>query len=218
MPKCNSATNARPHAKRLQNFEGKKAQCVDPKTLPASTIQRYWLKRVQNNLTYQLIENYTQFYPTQPWEGKGGRAMPAPCTGMFVALAGSEVPLGTGMAMAPPPLVLSNDLLLSPTFVQTLMAELNVDLLFGPIMRGAAAALGKLVDRLGAPDIYIYSQRFSLFPHKRRIFSDSLSFSSDGQKNGFRLCNCNSVFSRDLILKVRSQGSLGVEWYCSDHY
>ena len=41
MPKRNSATHTRPHAKRLQNFEGKKATSVDPKILAASTIQRY---------------------------------------------------------------------------------------------------------------------------------------------------------------------------------
>ena len=58
MPKRNSATHARPHAKRLQNFEGKKAQSVDPRILAASTIQRYWRKRFQNNLTCKLIENY----------------------------------------------------------------------------------------------------------------------------------------------------------------
>ena len=58
MPKRNSATHTRPHAKRLQNFEGKKATSVDPKILAASTIQRYWRKRFQNNLTYKLIEKY----------------------------------------------------------------------------------------------------------------------------------------------------------------
>ncbi len=52
---------------------------------------------------------------------------------------------------APPPAVPSDDLLLSPTFVQTLAAELAVDVLFGPIVRGAAVALGQLVDRIGMP-------------------------------------------------------------------
>ena len=32
-----------------------------------------------------------------------------------------------------------------------------------------------------------------------------------GQKNGFRLCNCNSVFSRDLILKEVSKLN-GIVW------
>ena len=58
MPKRNSATHTRPHAKRLQNFEGKKATSVDPKILAASTIQRYWRKLFQNNLIYKLMENY----------------------------------------------------------------------------------------------------------------------------------------------------------------
>ena len=70
---------------------------------------------------------------------------------MFVALAGAELSLGTGTTTAPSPPVPSDDLFLSPTFVQTLAAELAVDEVFGPIVRGAAAALGKLVDRLGAP-------------------------------------------------------------------
>ena len=70
---------------------------------------------------------------------------------MFVALAGAELSLGTGTTTAPSPPVPSDDLFLSPTFVQTLAAELAVDEVFGPIVRGTAAALGRLVDRLGAP-------------------------------------------------------------------
>jgi hypothetical protein len=38
---------------------------------------------------------------------------------MFVALAGSELPLGTGTTTAPSPPVPSDDHFLSPTFVQT---------------------------------------------------------------------------------------------------
>ena len=70
---------------------------------------------------------------------------------MFVALAGSELSLGTGTTTAPSPPVSSDDLFLSPTFVQTLVAELARDAVFGLIVRGAAAALGKLVDRSYAP-------------------------------------------------------------------
>ena len=70
---------------------------------------------------------------------------------MFIALAGAELSLGTGTTPAPSPPVPSDDLFLSPTFVQTLVTELAVDAVFGPIMRGAAAALGKLVDRFGRP-------------------------------------------------------------------
>ncbi len=72
-----------------------------------------------------------------------------PCTSMFVSLAGSELSLGTGTTTAPSPPAPSNDLFLSPTFVETLAGALTTDSLFGPIMRGAAAALGKLVDRQG---------------------------------------------------------------------
>jgi hypothetical protein len=70
---------------------------------------------------------------------------------MFLALAGAELPLGTGTTTAPSPPIPSDDFFLSPTFVQTLAAELAVDAVFGPIMRGAAAALGTLVDRCGTP-------------------------------------------------------------------
>ena len=70
---------------------------------------------------------------------------------MFIALAGAELSLGTTTTPAPLPPVPSDDLVLSPTFVQTLAAELTVDAGFWPIMRGAAAALGTLVDRRGAP-------------------------------------------------------------------
>ena len=69
---------------------------------------------------------------------------------MFGTLAGSELPLSSGTTQAPQPLP-SNDLVLPPTFVQSLATELAVDPVFGPILRGAAAALGRLVDRCGAP-------------------------------------------------------------------
>jgi len=81
----------------------------------------------------------------------GGALSSPPCSSMFIALAGSELSLGTGTTTAPSPPVPSNDLFLSPTFVQTLTAELAIDAVFGPIVRGAAAALGQLVDRLGTP-------------------------------------------------------------------
>jgi hypothetical protein len=70
---------------------------------------------------------------------------------MLVALAGAELALGTGTTTAPSPPVPSNDFFLSPTFVKALAAELTADAVFGPIMRGAAAALGQLVDRVGTP-------------------------------------------------------------------
>ena len=86
--------------------------------------------------------------PTQP--PRGGGQIP-PSAGMFIALAGAELPLGTGTTTAPSPPVPSDDLFLSPSFVQTLSKELADDTLFGPIMRGAAEALGTLVDRHGTP-------------------------------------------------------------------
>ena len=70
---------------------------------------------------------------------------------MFIALAGAELPLGTGTTAAPSPPVPSDDLFLSPSFVQALSKELADDALFRPIMRGGAAALGTLVERQGAP-------------------------------------------------------------------
>jgi hypothetical protein len=81
----------------------------------------------------------------------GVHAPPTLCARMFVALAGSELALGTGSTTAPTPPTPSDDLFLSPTFVQALAAELAVDTVFGRIVRGAAAALGQLVDRLGTP-------------------------------------------------------------------
>ena len=58
--------------------------------------------------------------------------------------------VSTGATPAPPPPVPPNDLFLSPTFVQALATELDLDPIFGPIRRGAAAALSRLVDRHGA--------------------------------------------------------------------
>ena len=57
-------------------------------------------------------------------------------TSMFVSLAGSELSLGTGTTPAPPT---HSDDLREPAFVQTLAAEMEVDTLFEPILRGAAA-------------------------------------------------------------------------------
>ena len=57
---------------------------------------------------------------------------------MFIALAGAELLLGTGTTAAPSPPVPSDDLFLSPSFIQTLSKDLADDALFGPIMRGAA--------------------------------------------------------------------------------
>jgi hypothetical protein len=53
--------------------------------------------------------------------------------------------------MTPSPPVPSEDFFLSPKFAQTLVAELAVDAIFGPIMFSAAAALGQLVNCLGTP-------------------------------------------------------------------
>jgi hypothetical protein len=79
---------------------------------------------------------------------RGGAVSP-PCTSMFVALAGSELDLGTGTTTAPTPPVPSDAHFLAPAFVQTLVRELAVDAFFGPIVRGAAATLGQPVDRHG---------------------------------------------------------------------
>ena len=59
-----------------------------------------------------------------------------------------------GASHAPPPPAPLNGLFLSPTFVQTVAMEPDLDPIFGPIRRGAAAALGRLVDWHGAPVTY----------------------------------------------------------------
>jgi len=81
----------------------------------------------------------------------GGADLSPPYPRMFAPLAGAELALGTGTTTAPSPPTPSDDQFLSPAFVQRLAAALTTDTLFGPIVRGAAAALGRLVDRLGAP-------------------------------------------------------------------
>ena len=79
----------------------------------------------------------------------GGEAVFPPCAHMFVALAGSQLDLRTGVTAAPTPPVPSDDHFLAPAFVRTLAQELAVDSFFGPIMRGAAATIGQPVDRRG---------------------------------------------------------------------
>jgi hypothetical protein len=88
-------------------------------------------------------------------EGGGGGVLSTPCPSIFLALAGAELPLGTWTTTAPSPPIPSDDIFLSLTFVQTLAAELAFRRGFWvhdqPIMRSAAAALGKLVDWRGTP-------------------------------------------------------------------
>ncbi len=53
------------------------------------------------------------------------------------------------MTVAPAPPVPSDDHFFAPAFDRTLVQELAVDTFFGPIMRGAAATIGRPVDRHG---------------------------------------------------------------------
>jgi hypothetical protein len=58
---------------------------------------------------------------TAPLQGPGGGGVSPPCAttaSMFVALAGLELALGTGMTPAPPQPVQSDDHFLAPAFVQ----------------------------------------------------------------------------------------------------
>jgi hypothetical protein len=80
-----------------------------------------------------------------------GEALFLPCHSIFVALVGAELSLGTGTTTALLPPVPSDEIFLSLKFVQNLAAELAVNEVFGPIVRGAKAAPGNLVDRLGKP-------------------------------------------------------------------
>jgi hypothetical protein len=71
---------------------------------------------------------------------------------MFIALSAAALAptLGSGTKVATSPPASQEDLFLSPAFVQALVAELTSDALFGPILRGASASPGSLVDRTGA--------------------------------------------------------------------
>ena len=72
---------------------------------------------------------------------------------MFIDLAGSELQLSTGTTQAPPPRPAGSleQRLSLRLFVQTLAPELDLDPILGPILRGAAVASGRLVDRNCAP-------------------------------------------------------------------
>jgi hypothetical protein len=119
-----------------------------PATARLAAVRTRWaVTRREAAATFADVQEGDAVPSTPP---RGGALSP-PCQSMFVALAGTELSLGTGTTTAPSPPVPSDDLFLSPTFVQTLVAGLAVDEVFGPIMRGAAAALGRLVDRLGTP-------------------------------------------------------------------
>ena len=81
---------------------------------------------------------------------RGGGGVSPPCTSKVVALAGAELTLGMGLTPALTPPVPCDDHFLAPAFVRSLVRKLAVDTFFRPIVRGAAATLGKPVDRHGA--------------------------------------------------------------------
>ena len=72
---------------------------------------------------------------------------------MFLALAGSEIPLSVWATSAPPPSVHgpSNDLLLSGAEVQTLPAEPDLDWIFEPIRPRLAGSLIGMVPPVTDP-------------------------------------------------------------------
>ena len=123
---------------------------------------------------------------------------------MFIALAGSELPLGTGLTRAPSPPVPSDNFFLSPTFVQTLVAELAVDALFGPIVCGAAAAIGQLVDRLGAP-----SGGPARAPNGGMFLVRCCLLYRRGQGGADHLCFPAGSGLRAQVLRERHDGPLG---------
>ncbi len=69
----------------------------------------------------------------------------------FAYVQGGDAIPSAPPRIAPMPLDPTDDHCLSLEFVQTLVAELAVDEVFGPIMAGAAAALCRLVDWLSTP-------------------------------------------------------------------
>ena len=117
----------------------------------------------------------------------GGREIP-PGAGMFIALAGAELPLCTGTTAAPSPPMPSDDLFLSPSFVQALSKELAEDALFRPIMRGAAAALctpvdwhrAPLVDRTNTPSDGTFQVRCGLLYRRGQGEADRLCIPTGG--------------------------------------
>ena len=121
---------------------------IKPAPAALAAVRARWaVTRREAAVTFANVQGGDAIPPTPP---RGGGLSP-PCNSMFIALEGAVLALGTGTTTAPPPPVPSEDFFLSPTFVQTLAAALVVDPVFGPIVHGAAASLGRLVDRLGRP-------------------------------------------------------------------
>ena len=64
---------------------------------------------------------------------------------------GARLVLATGTTTAQTPVNRPDGHFLAPEFVETWAREIMVDSFFASIMTGAAASLGRLVDRTGAP-------------------------------------------------------------------
>ena len=64
---------------------------------------------------------------------------------------GARLVLATGATTAQTPINRPDGHFLAPEFVETWAREIMVDSFFASIMTGAAASLGKLVDRTGTP-------------------------------------------------------------------
>ena len=70
---------------------------------------------------------------------------------VFAAMDGARLVLATGATTAQTPINRPDGHFLAPEFVETWAREIMVDSFFASIMTGAAASLGKLVDRTGTP-------------------------------------------------------------------
>ena len=102
--------------------------CNAPAQAVLAAVRARWAAtRREAAATFANVQGGDAIPPTPP---RGGALSP-PCHSMFVALEGAELLLGTGTTTAPSPPVPSDDFFLSPTFVQTLAAELAVDEVFG---------------------------------------------------------------------------------------
>ena len=132
-------------------------------------------------------------------------------TRLFIALTARNSRRALGPRRLSPQPVPSNDLFPSPTFVQSLATKLALDPDFGPFLPGAAAVLGRLVDRHRAPVTDPHTLRY----RRAQGGADSLCIPAGDGLRALMLRDCHEARSGGILGAPREgrwYGALPCRW------